>query len=123
MDCAKYCIGCIHCEVCKMVELVKDTEKKMYTNAQTSTSPKSAVVINCPYRRSDTVKEPNDFGALKWISPAEGREHTWKKLYLAFQPGYPLMIADWKTGHGYRDVRTGESIDPTQVAYINLPFD
>lgn len=59
--------------------------------------------------------------ALDWISPAEGREKTYKKLYLAYQPGYPLMVADWKTGYGYRDVRTGESVNPIRVAYINLP--
>ena len=58
---------------------------------------------------------------LKWITAAQGRKDTNGKLYLAYQPGYPLMIADWKTGHGYRDVRTGESIDPIRVAYINLP--
>lgn len=33
------------------------------------------------------------------------------------------MVADWRTGHGYRDVRTGESIDPVMVAYINLPVE
>lgn len=57
---------------------------------------------------------------LEWITPEEGRKNTYRKLYLAYQPGYPLMVADWKTGHGYRDVRTGESINPIRVAYINL---
>ena len=59
--------------------------------------------------------------ALDWITPEEGRKNTYMKLYLAYQPGYPLFVADWKTGYGYRDVRTGESIDPIRVAYINLP--
>lgn len=67
----------------------------------------------------DIIK--NDVGDLKWITPAEGRKSTFNKLYLALQPGYPLMIADWKTGHGYRDVRTGISIQPMLVAYINMP--
>ena len=58
---------------------------------------------------------------LSWMSAEEGRIDTYQKLYLAYQPGYPLMIADWKTGHGYRDVRTGVSISPTKVAYINGP--
>ena len=58
---------------------------------------------------------------LEWITPKKGREDTYNKLYIAYQPGYPLMIADWKTGYGYRDVRTGESIEPLVVAYINLP--
>lgn len=57
---------------------------------------------------------------LNWITPEEGREQPYGKLYLAYQPGYPLMIADWKTGHGYRDVRTGETIWPIRVAIINL---
>ena len=59
--------------------------------------------------------------ALEWITAEEGRKRTYGMLYLAYQPGYPLMVADWKTGHGYRDVRTGESISPIRVAYINLP--
>ena len=57
---------------------------------------------------------------LEWITPEEGRKDTCRKLYLAYQPGYPLMVADWKTGFWYRDVRTGESIMPIRVAYINL---
>lgn len=61
--------------------------------------------------------------ALEWITPEEGRKHTWDKLYLVYQPGYPLMVADWRTGHGYRYIRTGESIDPVMVAYINLPVE
>lgn len=60
---------------------------------------------------------------LEWITAAEGREDTYGKLYLAYEPGYPLMVADWKTGYGYRDVRTGMSIKPIRVAYINLPDD
>jgi hypothetical protein len=60
---------------------------------------------------------------LEWVTPEKGRENTWNKLYIAYQPGYPLMIADWRTGYGYRDVRTGESIDPVMVAYINLPVE
>ena len=59
--------------------------------------------------------------ALEWITPEEGRKHTYDRLYLAYQPGYPLMIADWETGYGYRDIRTGKSIRPVAVAYINLP--
>lgn len=47
---------------------------------------------------------------LEWITAAEGREDTYGKLYLAYEPGYPLTVADWKTGYGYRDVRTGMSI-------------
>ena len=58
---------------------------------------------------------------LEWITAAEGREDTYGKLYLAYEPGYPLTVADWKTGYGYRDVRTGMSIQPIRVAYINLP--
>lgn len=58
---------------------------------------------------------------LKWITPEEGLKVTWGRLYLAYCPGYPLVVADWKTGRGYRDVRTGESIQPAAVAYINLP--
>ena len=58
---------------------------------------------------------------LAWMSAEEGRVNTYQKLYLAYQPGYPLMIADWKSGHGYRDVRTGVSINPTKVGYINGP--
>ena len=58
---------------------------------------------------------------LEWITPEEGRKSTYNRLFLVYQPGYPLMVADWKTGYGYRDVRTGESIRPIRVAYINLP--
>lgn len=64
---------------------------------------------------------PDAYSPLNWITPEQGREDTYKKLYLAYCPGYPLIIADWRTGYGYRDVRTGESIHPTRVAYINLP--
>ena len=68
----------------------------------------------------DRPKE--ETGRLKWMTPADGLKSTVNKLYLAYQPGYPLMVADYKTGHGYRDVRTGETISPTMVAYINVPY-
>lgn len=58
---------------------------------------------------------------LKWITAEEGRKDTYNKLYLAWQPGYPMMIADWRTGRGYRDVNTDISINPVLVAYINMP--
>lgn len=59
--------------------------------------------------------------ALDWITPEEGRKDTWEKLYLAYKVGYPLMVCDWKTGHGYREIETGISISPDLVAYINVP--
>lgn len=58
---------------------------------------------------------------LEWISPEEGRESTYKKLYIAYQPSYALAICDWKTGIGYRDIRSGLSMNPTKVALINVP--
>lgn len=58
---------------------------------------------------------------LEWITPREDTKYKYGRLYLAYQPGYPLMVADWKVGHGYRDVRTGDHIDPLRIAYINLP--
>lgn len=59
--------------------------------------------------------------ALEWITPEEGRKNTWEKLYLVYKIGYPLMVCDWKTGHGYREVTTGMSVIPDLVAYINMP--
>jgi len=89
-------------------------------------------IINCNFTETkEEIREfavksivellRNNTNSLSWMTAAEGREETYGRLYLAYQPGYPLMIADWKTGHGYRDVRTGDSIRPTRVAYINLP--
>ena len=60
---------------------------------------------------------------LDWISAEEGRKTTYKKLFLVWQPGYPLTVCDWVSGHGYRDIRTGLSMHPVYVAYINLPKD
>ena len=59
--------------------------------------------------------------ALEWIAPEEGRKNTLEKLYLVYKIGYPLMVCDWKTGHGYREVTTGMSVSPDLVAYINMP--
>lgn len=59
--------------------------------------------------------------ALDWITPEEGRKKTWEKLYLAYKVGYPLMVCDWKTGRGYREIKTDISINPDLVAYINVP--
>lgn len=58
---------------------------------------------------------------LDWIDPAQDHNIDCKQLYLAYCPGYPLMVADWRTGHGYRDIRTRETIHPLRIAYINLP--
>ena len=85
--------------------------------SETKDENKKAALDNICKLITKDQSNPN----INWITPAEGREHTFNKLYLAFQPGYPMMIADWKTGHGYRDVRTGVSIQPTLVAYIDLP--
>lgn len=61
---------------------------------------------------------------LEWMTAKEARDqNTYQQLYLAYQPGYPLFVADWRTGYGFRDVRTGESIHPIRVAQINLPED
>ena len=68
----------------------------------------------------ELFNENNKF-KTKWITPEEGREDTYNKLYLAWQPGYPLMIADWLVGRGYRDVNTDISIHPLLVAYIEMP--
>ena len=59
--------------------------------------------------------------ALEWITPEEGRKNTLEKLYLVYKIGYPLMVCDWKTGHGYREITTGMSVRPDLVAYINMP--
>ena len=59
--------------------------------------------------------------ALKWITPEEGRKPTYEQLFLVFKLGYPLMICDWKTGHGYREIYTGISVSPDLVARINVP--
>ena len=61
------------------------------------------------------------FMALEWITPEEGRKSTYEQLFLIFKLGYPLMICDWKTGHGYREICTGISVNPDLVARINLP--
>ena len=56
-----------------------------------------------------------------WLRPNECAGDSHSQLYLAYQPGYPLMIADWKVGRGFRDVRTDISINPTLIARINAP--
>ena len=58
---------------------------------------------------------------LHWITPNEDAQKLQRKLYLAYVPGYPLFVADWRTGHGYRNVATGEHIEPDLIAVINAP--
>lgn len=56
----------------------------------------------------------------EWMDPIKiGCSHN--KLYLAYQPGYPMMIVDFTTGHGLRDIRTRDHVEPIKVAEINLP--
>ena len=62
------------------------------------------------------------FMALEWITPEEGRKSTYDQLFLVLKLGYPLMICDWKTGHGYRELCTGMSVtSPDLVVRINVP--
>lgn len=74
------------------------------------------------FMKDDSSENASNCNKLNWISAKDGLiRYKNGDLMIAYQPGYPLMIADWKVGHGYRDVRTGESINPTRVAYIDLP--
>ena len=58
---------------------------------------------------------------LDWLPLNEILIRRIEGPYIAYQPGYPLMIADWKCGIGYFDVRTGITIDPKLLAPFNLP--
>ena len=57
---------------------------------------------------------------LEWKKPS-AFGYKYVALYLAYQPGYPLMVVDWRTGEGYRDIRTRERVNPVLLAEINLP--
>jgi len=62
---------------------------------------------------------------LEWhtiIDVTHSGESLNDKLFLAYEPGHPLMVSEWKCGHGFLDVRTGLHISPTHLAYINAPF-
>ena len=100
-------------------EMIKEFEMCMeiyYKDIHVRTFAQQVMDILFKYKH-ELIKDTK----LHWITPEEGRESTYNKLYLAYQPGYPLMVADWKTGHGYRNVRTGEGINPKMVAYIDVP--
>ena len=42
----------------------------------------------------DLISKDQSNPNIDWITPAEGRERTYNKLYLAFQPGYQMMISE-----------------------------
>lgn len=59
---------------------------------------------------------------LDWQTIEEARKTLWSdNLYLAYQPGYALTIVDWKSGSGFKDIKTREIVYPTMIALINLP--
>ena len=59
---------------------------------------------------------------LHWRKPRELSYSDIKdKLFLAYQPGYALVVCDWTTGEGWKDIKTNKCVDPEFVAVINLP--
>ena len=59
---------------------------------------------------------------LNWKKPSElSYNDIVGRLFLAYRSGYALTVCDWKTGRGWKDIKTNESIDPEFVAVINLP--
>ena len=61
-------------------------------------------------------------GDLTWLSP-EYIPFTSQQndLFLAYQTGWPLCVAYWRTGYGWRRIDNNNSVDPELVAQINLP--
>ena len=57
----------------------------------------------------------------EWLRPDRCHHDALDQMYIAYQPGYPLMIADWQVGRGYRDVRTDVSIQPTYLSRFSPP--
>lgn len=48
---------------------------------------------------------------------------SYGNLYLAYRQGYPLMVVEWRSGTGFKDIKTGEIVIPKMIAIINLPKD
>ena len=67
--------------------------------------------------KDELLNNPNTV----WLRTDECLDDSYSQMYLAYQPGYPLMVADWQTGHGFRDVRTDRSIQPVLLARISPP--
>ena len=64
--------------------------------------------------------ENKNVGTLIWKDQKNVDKYH-GRLFLAYQKGMPLMICEFISGHGWVDMRTGFSVSPEKVAYINLP--
>lgn len=61
-------------------------------------------------------------GDLTWLDPKYVPLTSIQgDLFVAFKYGWPLVIAYWRTGNGWRTLCGNTSIDPDLVAHINLP--
>lgn len=56
-----------------------------------------------------------------WLMPDKCRDDKPNQMYIAYQPGYPLMISSWKVGRGFVDVRTNETIQPVYLFRFTPP--
>ncbi len=61
-------------------------------------------------------------GELIWIHPKYiPYTEAQNSLFLSYQIGWPICVAYWRTGMGWRRIDNGERVDPELVAQINLP--
>lgn len=61
-------------------------------------------------------------GGLIWVDPMQLPLHSQQNdLFLAYQNGWAICVAYWRTGKGWRRFSDNEHIHPELVAQINLP--
>jgi len=92
----------------------------------------SAIIESCFTETKEEIKKEAIDSIVEYIREYENNKDIcwtpsnlvgWSDLYLAYTPGRPLMVVDWKCGHGYRDIINRETVHPKYLARIVLPED